>query len=98
MRGAELSTDHRMVVSKMKLSIRPPIKKRAGQAKICVSKLQENANRDRYQQGLEDALRQSNYYDLFFEVGPDEAWSKFSQLLADTANEKLGRETRKIRD
>ena len=41
MRGAELSTDHRLVACVMALVVRPPVRKRTGKRKVCVSKLQD---------------------------------------------------------
>ena len=56
MRGAELSTDHRLVISKMALVVRPPIRKRSGVKKLCVNKLQNENTRTQYQESLRESL------------------------------------------
>ena len=98
MRGAELSTDHRLVVSQMALVIRPPVRKRTGKRKICVNKLQAETNRNTYQSHVAAAIGQTNFGNLYADAGPEETWSEFCKLLTDTATEELGTETRNHRD
>ena len=98
MRGAELSTDHRLVVSKMALVIRPPIRRRPGVKKLCVNKLQNENTRNLYQEGLQESLGTQSAASVYSELGPDAAWERMCKLLVDTASEFLGAEARKHRD
>ena len=97
-RGAELSTDHRLVVSEMALVIRPPIRKRTGKPKVCVGKLEDQTKRGIFQSHLAEAFGESNFGILHADVGPERSWSELCKLLAHTAAENLGTETRNHRD
>ena len=77
MRGAELSTDHRLVVSRMALAIRPPIRKRTGKKKVCVYKLQNAEIRTLYQNEMEEAIGRANFGNMFDQLGSKQSWSNF---------------------
>ena len=98
MRGAELSTDHRLVISVMAMVIRPSVRKRTGKRKVCVNKLQDETKRDLFQRDVTEAIGQSDFGNLYVETSPEESWSKFCELLLNTATVKLGTETRNHRD
>ena len=98
MRGAEFSTDHRLLVSKMSLVVRPPVRRRAGVPKLCVNKLQDLGIRNAYQQKIAESRGTYNLGDLHADHGPDVAWSRMCRLLIDDASEHLGTQSRKHRD
>ena len=97
MRGAELSSDHRLVVSKMALVIRPPVRKRTGKRKVCVNKLQDVAKRNIFQSHVAIAIGSSNFGNLHADAGPNESWCEFCKLLSDAVTGEFGTETRNHR-
>ena len=81
----------------MALVICPPVRKRTGERKICVSKLQGITKREMFQSHIAAAIRQSNFGSLNAEVGPEDSSSVICKLLVDTATERLANETRNYR-
>ena len=52
--GEELSTEHRLVIPKMVLVVRPSIRKRPGVKKLCVNKPQDNSTGTYTMRGCEN--------------------------------------------
>ena len=85
-------------MSKMALVIRPPVRKRTGKRRICVSKLQDESKRDIFQSHLAETIGHTNYGSWYADKGPEESWSDVCKQLIDTAKDELGTETRNHRD
>ena len=98
MRGAELSTDHRLVISAMRLKIRPPVRKRTGKPRISVNKLLDPRTRDMFQTNVNAALNTVDAGRANDRPVLDNEWGNICDLLKDTARKTLGTETRKHRD
>ena len=97
MRGAEASTDHRLVVSMLKLTIRRPVRKRAAQPRLCLYKLKDDETLNRYQTGISEKLTAltdvANDDDT-----PAKTWTRVSDIILNVGKEVLGVEARKHRD
>lgn len=99
MRGAECSTDHNLVRSKMQISIRPQRRRQPPSKKLNCSKLKDAATGGMFRRTLEDKLSQhppiepdNNATNL------DAEWLTFKTLLQSTAEETLGFTTRRHQD
>ena len=59
MRGAECWTDHRLVVSKFQLKLRPPIRKQRPQKRLNARACKDPATQENLQKKMSDLLQNS---------------------------------------
>ena len=99
MRGAECSTDHRLIVSDIGWKLRPKVRrqKRASK-KFNVTALQDPVKRENFQiklrealEGAEPSLTQSNDH-------VKDSWKFFARTILNTAEESIGLRKRSHRD
>ena len=89
MRGADCWTDHRMIMSKMNLRIRPapPRRNQGGFKKINCAALKNDTNRQRYAEEVR-AIVQDNREER--NLSAEDDWGRVSERLLAAAMEILG--------
>ena len=93
MRGADCWTDHRLIISKMYLKIRPPTRKRAAKSAIVnCSSLKSEHTRTEYQSKVAQLLAETEIHDALAD------WESFALKLTSVAKETLGLKKKKTRD
>ena len=94
--GAECWTDHRLVVSKMKLSIQPKRRPQGTKSnkRLNVSKLHKQNAKDNLSSELTSALQELNLN----QTDVEESWSKFRDTVYQQSLSVLGQNTRKHQD
>jgi len=101
MRGAECWTDHRLVVSKLLLTIRPPVRKQKPQQRLNVRACKDTAVQEDLQERLSDAL-QSGTADSASTVTDAQSltdvWSSLSSCIMQSATKSLGFSAKKHQD
>ena len=97
MRGAECGTDHRMQRSIFRLSIRPPVRKRASTTnKLNTSLLNNNDFRQEFQLRFERLVRELDVEDARpLQASMLESWEGFSNKLYAASSEALGKKKKK---
>ena len=96
MRGAECSTDHRLIVSDMRLSIRPKTRLQPRSAKKLNTRLlMDPEKRSEFQLALEEKLNSRPIPEVDVVTG---GWQHFSSDLRGCAESTLGVRRRKNRD
>ena len=100
MRGAECWTDHRLVVSKLRLSIRPPVRKQKPQKRLNIKACKDTAVQEDLQKRLSDAL-QSSTVDSASTVTDSQSltdeWSSLSSCIMQSATNSLGFSAKSIK-
>lgn len=96
MRGANCSTDHIMIVSKVNLIIRKRIAKRSSKKlKLDVNKMKLQSVKTELKEALAEKLEEC---DQMLDKPVEEQWDKFKKILYETSKEKLGPTKRKHED
>ena len=95
MRGAECSTDHIMLVSKMKLAIRPIARHTRPSKRINVNGLKTMETRDAFRRTVAEKLTQNSTH---ADLTPDDSWTNIHSALKQSAEETLGFTTRSHKD
>ena len=99
MRGAECSTDHNLIRSKMKISIRPQMRRQPPSKKLNCSMLKDAAASGIFRRTLEEKLSQHPPIDPTNNAtNLDAEWLTIKTLLQSTAEETLGFSTRSHQD
>ena len=97
MRGAECWTDHNLILSKIKISVRPPIRRnRVPQKRINCDKLKVASVQAAYSEGASSVAQR--FLDEESEGSLAARWDHFATELLETAEEKLGTDRRRDRD
>ena len=97
MRGAECWTDHRLMVSKMNIKIRPPIRKNSKpNKKVNCAALKDGTKRDLYAVRVRELVSSTTFASQ--NEFSSEEWDSFSAKLLSEAIDILGFQTRKHRD
>ena len=94
MRGADFSTNHRMIRSKMSLCIRPKTRKRGSAKKIDCGRLQDPELRETYQDTLKTNLTRSSSATDSENLG----WDRIADAVYSAGLAALGSNRRKHRD
>lgn len=96
MRGADCSTDHNLVLSKVSFSVRKPVKKTGGKPwyNLNVAKLRCKSVCKDFQDTMSTALKRSNQGDLDVEG----KWSMLKETALNTAKTVLGKPERRHQD
>ena len=95
MRGAECWTDHRLVLAKMKLKIRPRSRRNAPTKKLNCNSLRDPQICENYQNRVRELTQEINSQESDCLSAK---WDDFSERLMDEAKDVLGFSTRKHRD
>ena len=100
MRGAECGTDHQMQRATFRLSIRPPVRKRASATKkLNTALLNDHDFRQDFQLRIGRLVREMGGGDVpLQQASVLESWGGFSEKLYATSAEALGRKKKKHRD
>jgi len=88
MRDAECWTDHRLVVSKLQWSIRPPIRKQKPQKRLNIRACKDTAVQEDLQKRLPDALQSStadSASTITDSLSRTDEWSSLSSCIMQTA-------------
>ena len=95
MRGADCSTDHNMVYSKVAITVRKKHMKTGNKApkRMNVGKLKNQAIKDELESKMNDNIRE-----LKTQGGIPEQWETLKKVAYETAEEVLGRPQRKHQD
>ena len=98
MRGADCWTDHRMIMSKMNLRIRPALPRRnqGGFKKINCAALKNDSNRQSYAEAVRVIVQDNSEERNNLSSGDD--WKRFSERLLAAAMEILGSVRKNHRD
>ena len=96
MRGASCWTDHRLIVSKMRLKIRPRFKGTAKKpAKINLAALYSSKPKQDFRERVSSLVQETGTFDS---DNLNEKWDTFSARLLEEATQVLGTAPRKHRD
>ena len=100
MRGAECGTDHLIQRATFRLSIRPPVRKRASTTKKLNTTLLNDQNfRQDFQLRVEEVIREQDDEAISSQRATAlDSWERFSNVLYTASAEVLGRKRRKHRD
>lgn len=98
MRGADCWTDHRLIRSKLRLTVRPPIRRqRSGKKKLNINKLRSENGRNILRSTIANAISEKQpMNDMTIPL--DDIWEAFSTLIYDAAEEALGIQAKKHKD
>ena len=97
MRGAECSTDHRLIVSDIGWKLRPKVRRQKRQSKkFNVAALQDPIKRENFQTMLRESLQGSPTSQS--EVRMEDSWERFASAIKNTAEETIGLKKRNHRD
>ena len=89
MRGAECWTDHRMVRSKLKIQVRPPIRRQPPKRKLNCAALENSETRTLFRGKIGEKLTaEINDYEV--NNNPDVEWDKLCSILKEAAEETVG--------
>ena len=92
MRGADFSTDHRMILTKISLAVRPKSRIRGSTRKLNYGLLSSTQHREEYMEAVSTKLRNLSEGDL------DHAWTQLSDTLQSAGLETLGTSRKRHRD
>ncbi len=101
MRGANCWTDHRLIRSTLKLSIRPPVRHRSTAIKkLNVSKLKDNENINAFRRTLaEKLISEDPLKDVENAANHlDRTWTSYSTILYQAAEQSIGLKERNHQD
>lgn len=98
MRGAECWTDHRMIMSKLKLQIRPPIRRqRSGKKKLNCAALKHDGSRNALRRSIAQKLTDAEPL-LSAEATVNDKWTSISSLLYAAAVDAMGYKGKRHQD
>ena len=93
MRGAECWTDHRLIVAKMHLKIRPPVRKKSCRnVMLNCSSLKVREIKDQYQMSVERLVHETA------EIDHSSNWDGFASKLLELAEDIVGTKKKRDRD
>lgn len=98
MRGAECWTDHRMIMAKVHMSVRPPIRKHgASGRRLDCARLKDTSTRNEFRCSLAEKLEE---LELILSGGndTDQQWTTISSALHEAAAHSIGYKTKNHQD
>ena len=95
MRGADFSTDHRMILSKISLSVRPRSRMNGAKKKVNCGLLHNSHHREEYMEAVKIKLNSAGGADM---EDLDQKWSQISDVLKSAGLEVLGASRKRHRD
>ena len=101
MRGAECSTDHRLIVSDVCWQVRPKVRKRWSHSKkLKVAAVHDSTKREKFQSKLTFALESNEelYNSIYSENQIESIWRNLTATIESVAKDTIGLKTRVHRD
>ena len=98
MRGADCWTDHRMIISKLQVMVRPPVRlQRSGKKRLDCARLEAAEARDNLRSAIAGKLQDIESV-LSPEGSVNDNWACLSSKLYEAASESIGYRRRKHQD
>lgn len=98
MRGAECWTDHRMIVAKLHISVRPALRlQKSGKRRLHCTRLRKAEVRDEFRRSLSEKVTEAEP-GLSLEAPMDQRWASLSSSLYEAAAQTIGYKVRKHQD
>ena len=99
MRGAEASTDHKMVRTILRLKIRPPVRKKASKPRLNLPALSDTTVREAFQQALSELPETAPHPSPSITTETlNNSWNNACSILLESAQSILGTAPRRHRD
>ena len=98
MRGAECWTDHRMIMAKVHMSVRPPMRKRGpSRRRLDCARLEDTSTRNEFRRSLAEKLGGQQLI-LSEENATDQQWTTISSALHEAAAHSIGYKSKNHQD
>ena len=98
MRGADCWTDHRMIISKLRVAVRPPVRlRKAGKKRLDCARLEEAEARESLRSSIAGKLQEMDSF-MSPEGSVDDNWTCLGSKLYEAAAESIGYRRRRHQD